>query len=171
MSIIKNFSQTGLLLYKHIKHGEFLYENARKMFPDRNVYLIHGGFFMLNDKKYKTFDDLKSIIEEDTSGIGIANYQVTSTGISNKNLRWLMFGAPVKSFITTIQSIGRVLRISKSKSKAVLIDIVDDFSVETRKSKRTVNKMKENYAVKHFAERFQYYNQQQFEYTIHNMSI
>ena len=54
LNIIKNFPQTGLLLYKHIKHGEFLYEKAREMFPDRNVYLIHGGYFMMNDKKYKT---------------------------------------------------------------------------------------------------------------------
>lgn len=157
--------KTGLMLYKHIPHGEELYKYAMKKFPDRNVYLIHGGYFMMNEKKYKTFDDIKQIIEEDTSGIVIANYQVVGTGISIKNLHWMMFAAPVKSFITTVQGIGRILRISKVKNKALLLDIVDDFSYK----KRTA--VTENYALRHFAERFKIYNESKFEYILHTMNV
>ena len=54
--------------------------------------------------KYKkiVFDDMEGLkveIENDTSGIVFANYQLASTGISIKNLHWLMFFVPIKSFI------------------------------------------------------------------------
>ena len=177
LKILSKFNNTGLMLYRHISHGETLFELAREMFPDRNIYLIHGGYFRMNDKKYKNFEDLKAIIENEENGIVIGNYGVVSTGISIKNLHWLMFAAPVKSFITTVQGIGRVLRISKVKHKAILIDIVDDFSTRLTKNKsgelveRKNGKLKENYAIKHFAERFQIYNTQNFDYQIHNMQL
>ena len=177
LKILSNFNSTGLMLYRHISHGEELFELARQMFPNRNIYLIHGGYFRMNDKKFKNFEEIKSVIENEENGIVIGNYGVVSTGISIKNLHWLMFAAPVKSFITTVQGIGRVLRISKVKNKAILIDVVDDFSTRLSKNRngelieRKNGKLKENYAIKHFAERFQIYNTQNFDYQIHNMQL
>lgn len=77
----------------------------------------------------------------------------------------MMFFVPIKSFISTVQSIGRVLRVSKKKTKALLIDIVDDFSYKKR------TKLSQNYAVKHFGERFSIYNVNQFDYKIKTINI
>lgn len=165
LRIVGTQTKTGLIFYKHIAHGEEIFEKARQMYPERNVYLVHGGHFQLNDTKYKTFEDIKALIEEDENAIVIANYQLASTGISIKHLYWMMFFVPIKSFISTVQSIGRVLRVSKKKTKALLIDIVDDFSYKKR------TKLSQNYAVKHFGERFSIYNVNQFDYKIKTINI
>ena len=114
----------------------------------------------MNNKKYKNMEELKKYIENDVDGIIIANYPVVGTGISIKNLHWMIFAAPVKSFISTIQGIGRILRISETKKKAILIDIVDDFCYRTKSS------IEENYAVRHFHDRFSIYNENKFEYNM-----
>ena len=165
LRIVGTQTKTGLIFYKHISHGELIFEKARRMYPERNVYLVHGGHFQLNDKKYKTFEDIKVLIEEDENAIVIANYQLASTGISIKHLYWMMFFVPIKSFISTVQSIGRVLRVSKKKTKALLIDVVDDFSVK----KRTA--ITQNFALKHFADRFSIYNINQFDYKIKTLEL
>lgn len=167
LQVVATQKKTGLMLYRHISHGEEIFEKARALFPDRNVYLVHGGHFQMNDKKFKTFEDMKNLIEREENGIIIANYQVIGTGISIKNLHWMMFAAPTKSFITTVQGIGRILRVSKVKHKALLIDIVDDFSAK----KAGDRKITQNYAVRHFAERFNIYNESQFDYKIINLDL
>ena len=160
-------NKTGLVLYKHISHGEALFNKAREMYPDRIVYLVHSGHFQRNDEMYKSFEELKPFLEKDENAILIANYQLVGTGISLKNLHFVLFASSVKSYITTIQAIGRGLRVSDTKKKVLLIDIVDDLSYKGR-----VN-MIQNYALRHFNERFKIYNENGFEYIIkqHNMRI
>lgn len=160
MNIIESREKTGLVLCKHIEHEKRLFEKVKERFPDRTAILIHGGHFQVNAKKYKGMEDIKPIIERDESAIIIANYQIIGTGISIKNLNWMIFAAPTKSFITTIQGIGRILRVSKLKTKATLIDVVDDFSF---KKKTAIH---QNYALKHFAERFNIYNEAKFDYSV-----
>ena len=167
LQIVATQKKTGLMLYRHISHGEAIFEKARAAFPERNVYLIHGGHFQMNDKMFKSLEEMKPLIEREENGIIIANYQVVGTGISIKNLHWMMFAAPTKSFITTVQGIGRILRVSKVKHKAILIDIVDDFSAKKAGDKRIT----QNYAVRHFAERFDIYNSSQFDYKIINLDL
>jgi superfamily II DNA or RNA helicase len=65
-----------------------------------------------------------------------------------------VFLSSTKSYVTVIQSIGRVLRLHDSKTKAIVWDLVDDFS----KGRKT-----ENYALKHFWQRLNFYEFQQFE--------
>lgn len=158
--IVSVQKKTGLMLYRHITHGKILFDMLRIKCPQKNVYFVHGGHYQMNDTKFKSMEDIKPYIENDTNGIIVANYPVVGTGISIKNLHWMMFAAPVKSFIATIQGIGRILRVSDTKKKAMLIDIVDDFCY------RHKNTIKENYAVRHFHERFCIYNENKFEYTM-----
>lgn len=161
-------NKTGLILYKHIAHGEELFRICRYMYPDRTVYLVHSGHFQRNDEKYKSFEDLKPFIEKDENSIVIAGIQIAGTGISVKNFNFVMFAVPIKSYIATVQAIGRGLRRSNTKNKVLLIDLVDDLSY---KGKR-VNLI-QNYALKHFNERFKIYNENGFNYTIkvHNMQL
>ena len=71
----------------------------------------------------------------------------------------------IKSFISTVQSIGRVLRVSQKKKKALLIDVVDDMSYKKRKN------YQQNFALKHFADRFTIYNISQFDYKIKTLKL
>ena len=78
-----------------------------------------------------------------------------------KNKRYLYFlplfnlvlADSTKSFIRTIQSIGRVLRICKNKDKAIIFDIVDRFNSKT-----------ENILFSHFKKRKEYYDKAKYPY-------
>ena len=79
---------------------------------------------------------------------------------------------PFKSFISVIQGIGRILRVSKVKTKAMLIDIVDDFSYRSKPRKiGSKGAIHTNYAVRHFSERFDIYNRNKFDYKILNIHV
>jgi DNA or RNA helicases of superfamily II len=151
---------TGLMLYKKIAHGETIFNTLRKMAPERNIYLVHSGHFQRNDEKFKSFEELKPLLEQEKNAVLVANYQLVGTGVSIKNLHFVMFAAPIKSYITTIQSIGRGLRVSDTKKAVELIDIVDDMSYKAR-----VN-IVQNYALKHYAERYRIYTMNGFDYSM-----
>ena len=172
MNIVRYQNKTGLILFKHKIYAKRLHETAQKTFPDRNVYLFYADHYQINDKIYKNLEDIKPMIENDPSGIIIANYQLVGTGMSIKNLNWMMFAVPFKSFISVIQGIGRILRVSKVKTKAMLIDIVDDFSYRSKPRKiGSKGAIHTNYAVRHFSERFDIYNRNKFDYKILNIHV
>ena len=60
-----------------------------------------------------------------------------------------------------MQSIGRGLRTNDNKNSATLIDIADDFTY----------KAKQNYTLRHFMERINIYNEEEFDYDIEQISI
>ena len=163
--LIGSFNKTGLILCTKINHLKEYYKKVQSLYPSKNIYLIYGSNVLYNDVKYKTFEELKPIIENESDAILICSYGVFSTGISIKNLHWICFGSPTKSFIRTVQSIGRGLRVSSSKTKVTLIDIVDDLSIKRKRS------IKSNYCMKHFEERFKIYMEQKFNYNIININL
>jgi len=144
-----------LILIQKIKHGETLEKLIRKKANDRNVYLVNGG----TDKKDREI--IRKIVEKETGSIIIASYGVFSRGVSIKNIHHVIFGSPSKSEFRVLQSIGRGLRVSSTKSKVKLYDIVDDLSWKNRK----------NYALKHFIERVKLYVKEQFVYEIRGFKI
>ena len=95
--------------------------------------------------------------------IVIANFAVMKQGISIKNLHNVVLLSSLKAFTTIVQVIGRLLRLHKSKSKAHLFDIVDDVSKVNPRS------IKENYVLKHFYQRLEYYRDE--GYTIKEKEI
>lgn len=167
INMAATFKSTGLLLYTHLAHGKVLYEMVRKMYPERNVYRIDGSCVIRNDEKFNNFEVLKPTIEKEDNAILICSFGVFSTGISIKNLHYVFFTVPIKSYVRTIQSIGRGLRISETKKSVQLIDIVDDLCTKTKTGKTK----KENYAFKHFRERFNMYSEQQFKYNLLSINI
>jgi type I site-specific restriction endonuclease len=56
----------------------------------------------------------------------IAISAIFSTGVNIKNIHNIVFAAGGKSFIRTVQSIGRGLRLHETKEKLVILDICDD---------------------------------------------
>ena len=129
----------SLILYSRVEtHGAILYEqiNTNKQ-SDRKVFFIHGGV----DAEEREL--VREITEQEKNAIIVASYGTFSTGINIKNLHNIIFASPSKSRIRNLQSIGRVLRKSSNKIKAILYDIADDCSQKSRK----------NYTLNHLIER------------------
>lgn len=145
----------SLFLFQKVEHGEELYKTLVEMYPNRKVYLWHGG---INSDKRNTDREL---IEKDNDSITVASYGTTSTGTSIKNLHHVVFASPYKSEIKVLQSIGRGLRISKTKNSVKLYDLIDNLRIGEHR----------NYALKHFLERVELYNQQKFDYEQHSINI
>ena len=106
-----------LMLFDRIEIGTNLYEYAKELYKDKNVYYIDGST-NVNDR-----EDIRSKFEASDGNLLIAQNAVMSTGVNIKRLSNLVFLTSSKSFSRTIQSIGRTLRLHESKDAAHLIDL------------------------------------------------
>jgi superfamily II DNA or RNA helicase len=145
-----------LLLFQYVdKHGKVLYDNLKTLSPDRNIFFISGEI----DGEER--ERIRKAVEEEKNAIIVASTGTFSTGVNIKNLHNIIFSSPSKSRIKNLQSIGRVLRKSDSKTHSVLYDIADDLTWKNRK----------NFTILHFMERVKIYNEEKFNYKIFNVSI
>lgn len=154
-NLVLSKKKNSLVLIQKIKHGENLFEMIKKKSPNRKIYLVNGG----TDKKDR--EKIRILAEKENEVIIIASYGVFSTGVSIKNIFNVVFGSPSKSEFRVLQSIGRGLRISATKSDVTLFDIIDDLSW----------KKKINYSLKHFIERIKIYNSEKFNYRLFNIDL
>jgi superfamily II DNA or RNA helicase len=122
---------------------------------ERKVFFVFGGVDTEEREK------IREITETETDAVIVASYGVFSTGISIKNLHNLIFASPSKSRIRNLQSIGRILRKSNTKNKAVLYDIADDCTYNSKK----------NYTLNHLIERIKIYAEEQFNYQLHKINF
>ena len=141
-----------LVLFSRVEaHGAVLFEKINKnKDSDRKVFFIHGGV----DAEEREL--VREITETENNSIIVASYGTFSTGINIRNLHNVVFASPSKSRIRNLQSIGRVLRKSTNKVKAILYDIADDCTHNSRR----------NYTLNHFIERIKIYNEENFNYEI-----
>ena len=145
-----------LLLFQYVeKHGKVLHDMLAKDAIDRNVYFISGA---IDGEKR---DEIRRIIETETNAVVVASYGTSSTGINIRNLSNVVFASPSKSRVRNLQSIGRGLRTSETKSSAVLYDIADDLSWKSNR----------NHTLNHFVERVKIYNGEQFKYKVYNIEL
>jgi len=146
-----------LVLFQRVEsHGAVLYDLINSSAKDtRKVFFIHGGV----DTSEREL--VREITEKEDNAIIVASYGTFSTGINIKNLHNVIFASPSKSRIRNLQSIGRVLRKGKNKTKAVLYDISDDCTYGSRK----------NYTLNHLIERIKIYNEEDFNYEITTINL
>ena len=142
-----------LILFQFVeKHGNALYA----LFQDHpRVHYVHG----LVDADIR--EEIRAIVETQEDAIIIASYGTFSTGVNIKNIHNIIFASPSKSRIRNLQSIGRGLRKSNTKTRAVLYDIADDLSFKSWR----------NYTLQHMAERVKIYGSEKFEYKIHTIPL
>jgi len=144
-----------LILYSRVEtHGEILY-NSINSTDSRKVFFIHGGVDVENREL------CRSITEKENNAIIVASYGTFSTGINIKRLHNIIFASPSKSRVRNLQSIGRVLRKGRGKVKAVLYDIADDCSTNSKR----------NYTLNHLIERIKIYNEENFNYDLVKVSL
>jgi superfamily II DNA or RNA helicase len=156
-NLVLDLKGNTLVLFSRIEaHGEPLFNlinNSKE--TERKVFFVHGGV----DTEER--ERVREITEREKDAIIVASYGVFSTGINIQNLHNVIFASPSKSRIRNLQSIGRVLRKGKDKTKAVLYDIADDCTYNSRK----------NYTLNHFIERIKIYNEEQFNYEIITINL
>jgi len=87
-------------------------------------------------------------MEEHDNVVCIAISAIFSTGINIKNLHNIIFAAGGKSFIRTVQSIGRGLRKHETKDKLIIMDICDKLP----------------YGIKHSEKRKAIYDREKIQY-------
>tara|TARA_B100001109_G_scaffold97466_1_gene79437 strand:- start:128 stop:841 length:714 start_codon:yes stop_codon:yes gene_type:complete len=146
----------SLCLFQYVeKHGKVLEELIRQKDPERKVFFVYGG--VNADER----EEIRAITEKSDNAIIVASYGTFSTGINIRNLHNIIFSSPSKSRIRNLQSIGRGLRLGDNKTNATLYDIADDVSYGE----------KENYTLQHFRERINIYNEESFDYEIHNVEL
>jgi superfamily II DNA or RNA helicase len=151
-----SLSGNTLLLFQYVeKHGKVLYDMLAKESIDRNVFFISG------DVSGEKREEIRKIIETETNAIIVASYGTSSTGINIKNLSNVIFASPSKSRVRNLQSIGRGLRTSETKTTATLYDIADNLSWKSKK----------NYTLLHFLERVRMYNGEKFKYKVYNINL
>jgi superfamily II DNA or RNA helicase len=142
-----------LILFQFVeKHGKVIYS---QLAGRQNVYFVSG------DTDANVREDIRRIVETQDDAIIVASYGTFSTGVNIKNLHNVVFSSPSKSRTRTLQSIGRGLRKSDTKTAATLYDIADDLSWKSR----------DNYTLMHFRERVKMYTQEKFEYKIYTVDM
>jgi len=159
---IKNLTlsldKNTMILYDRVeKHGKILYDLIKnsKNLKNREVYFVYSK----TTAEQREF--IRKRFEEKDDIIVIASYGTFSTGVNSKSLHYLIFASPSKSRIRNLQSIGRSLRISKTKSKAVLYDIADDLRIG-----HTMN-----HTLKHFVKRTKIYDSEKHVYKLYKIGL
>jgi len=145
-----------LLLFQFVDtHGKILYNSIKEQAGDRKVFFIHGG--VKGDER----NEIRGIVENEENAIIVASYGTTSTGVNIRNLHNVIFASPSKSKIRNLQSIGRSLRKSETKTSATLYDVADDLT----------HKKKMNFTLKHLLERIKIYDNEKFQYKFYKVGI
>ena len=155
-NLVTGLQGNTLCLFQYVeKHGQTLKEMIEEKADDKKIFYVHGGIEAEEREK------IRFITEKSDNAIIVASFGTFSTGINIRNLHNIVFASPSKSRIRNLQSIGRGLRLKDNESEATLYDIADDISYNE----------KENYTLAHFRERINIYNEEDFEYEIHNIDL
>ena len=143
-----------LVLFNFVeKHGKKLYDIAKD--GDKEVYFIHGK------TEVEDRESIRKYLDSKDDCILIASYGTCSTGINIRNIHNIIFASPSKSIIRVLQSIGRGLRISDSKDRAVVYDISDDLCWGKYV----------NHTLKHLHERIKIYTNEKFNFELFKIRI
>jgi len=156
-NLVNDLDGNTLVLFNYVeKHGTPLYELINNTIdPERKLFFVHGG------TEVEDREEVRQITETESNAIIVASYGTFSTGINIKNLHNVIFASPSKSRIRNLQSIGRVLRKSKDKTSAMLYDIADDITYNSKK----------NYTLNHLIERIKIYKEEDFNYELSHIKL
>ena len=145
-----------LVLYQYVdKHGKILHDMINKSIDNRKCFFVYGK------TEGEIREEIRHIVEKEHDAIIVASYGTFSTGINIRNLHNIIFASPSKSRVRNLQSIGRGLRKSDTKTSATLYDIADDLRYKKR----------ENFTLKHFAERIKIYSEEKFDFKIYKIEL
>lgn len=154
INLAKSLKGNTLVLFQRVeKHGEILFEMLKG--SKKQIYFIAGKTETEERELVRKYMELHDDI------IAVASARVFGTGTNIKNLHNIIFAAPSKSKINTLQTIGRSLRLNDNKDIATLFDIADDLRW----------KQYENYTLGHYQERLKIYDSEGFPWKQYQITI
>lgn len=121
--LVFGLEKNTLLLVNHLDYG-FLLESMfneinEKLENKRKIYFIRG------EVEDTVREEIRKMMETDNTIICIAITKIFSTGINIKNLHNIVLCLGGKSSVTTVQSIGRGLRLHPEKKELNIFDLID----------------------------------------------
>lgn len=144
---------------KHLNELHRLIEDGNQRFnKNYNVISVSGDS---SDEERSDARRIIDSVEQKSNTIIIATFGVFQRGINMKKLDNIIFGAPSKSLVRVLQSIGRGLRKAEGKTSLTLFDLVDDV-VQTKQK---------NYSFNHGMERHKIYQKEQLPFRVKKIEI
>lgn len=138
---------------RNLKKGNVLCLVTGIAFGKRLQKLIPNSTFLHGKDKDKIRQQAYSLFEEHNDLVVIATAQIAGVGLSIDRIFNLILIDIGKSFIRTIQAIGRGLRRSKDKDHVDVIDICSDLK----------------YSKGHLRERKKYYKEAKYPFNLHKI--
>ena len=149
--IVNKCNNNVLILFHTIEYGHKLLEYLSNNCPNKEFYYIDGS---IKNKEREAIKKSMEIVDNNKVKVLIASYMTLSTGVSIKNLHYLILSDSFKSEQIVIQSIGRLLRLIYNKNKAVIFDLVDIFDP------KNLN----NILYRHYDERKKFYTKRKYPF-------
>lgn len=143
----ETFNNNSLIMIDRIDHGEELYGILSTVCKNKRVFFIRG------DVAVEEREKVRVLMEKANDVVCIAISKIFSTGINIKNLHYIVFAGGGKAKVKIIQSIGRGLRLHKSKTGVIIIDIADMLY----------------YGNQHYMKRLNLYKNEKIKYGIKNL--
>lgn len=140
--VMKCKGNTLVMFDRVDSYGIPLYEACKAV--HENTFLITG------DIDANERERIRLSLEGLTDAKVFATDKIVSTGVSIKNLHNGVLVSAGKAKIKLLQTLGRFMRLHKSKSKAYIYDLVDKIDYNG----------KPNYVLKHVEERIMYYKRE-----------
>lgn len=154
VNLVKNLKGNSLVLFRYVeKHGKVLHEMISKE--------IETCHYISGEVDGDVRESIRHLVETQDNAVICASLGTMSTGINIKRIHNIVFVSPTKSKITTLQSIGRGLRLSDDKEECVLYDIVDNLKIKNN----------ENFTLRHFKERIKVYDSEGFNYKLFQYNL
>lgn len=141
--LVNNLNGNVLILVDRINQGEILLDSLKHV-KGRSVHFIQG-IVEVDDR-----EKVRALMEKEKNVVCIAVSKIFSTGINIHNLPFILFASAGKAKIKIIQSIGRGLRMHKTKDRLVIFDIADNL----------------HYGKKHVARRMELYRSENIQYVV-----
>lgn len=154
-NLAKSLKGNTLILFQFVdKHGDVLNPMLQSI-EDKKIYYIHGE----TSAEYR--EKVRELTEQSNDNIIQASYGTFQAGINIVNLDNLILAFPSKSRVRILQSLGRILRKSKTGNRATLYDIADNLSYGDR----------QNHTAKQFQERMELYREEKHKVKIYNINL
>lgn len=146
LNLARTCKGNTIVLFDRVEsYGLPLYEACKAV--HENTFLIVG------DVDGKEREEIRKLLEEIDGAIVFATDKIMSTGVSIKNLHNIVLASSSKAKIKLLQTLGRLMRLHKSKKKANFYDLVDKLDFNG----------KANFVLLHVEERLRHYKKEQYK--------
>jgi superfamily II DNA or RNA helicase len=145
--IVQKLNNNVLIMVDRIIHGEILEKLLTGI--NQKVYFVQGS----TESDART--EIRKLMEKHDDVVCIGMSNIFSTGLSIKNLHYVIFLTLGKSNVKVLQSIGRSLRKNANKNKAVIFDLSDNLQ----------------YSHDHMKKRVKMYKKEKINFTIKNIKL